>query len=172
MLRRMRRILMCACAAGVAILAGGTPSRAQSGIVTYKSLGPDAALELAKAALDTCRSHGLQVAVEVVDRFGEPLVLLRDRFASGTASAVAHDKAYTAVTFRLNTDDFAKSIASGQLPAGLATLPHVVMLGGGVVIEAAGTVLGAVGVAGAPQDTQDEDCAKAGLAAIRDKLDF
>ena len=35
----------------------------------------------ARAALDECRRQGYQVAVAVVDRFGNPQVLLRDRFA-------------------------------------------------------------------------------------------
>jgi uncharacterized protein GlcG (DUF336 family) len=166
----MRCVLWCALA--IVLLACGASGRADEAIVPYKSLAPDAALQLARTALETCRAHGFQVAVVVVDRFGLPLVQLRDRFAGSLAIAVAGDKAYTAVNFRLNTDDFAQSIKNGQLPPGLTGLPRVVTLAGGVVIEAAGSLLGAVGVAGAPQDVQDEDCAKAGLAAIRDKLDF
>ena len=56
--------------------------------------------------------------------------------------------------------------------AGLAALPNIVALAGGLVIEAGGSVLGAVGVAGAPGGDKDEECARAGLDAIRDKLDF
>ncbi len=61
---------------------------------------------------------------------------------------------------------------SGQLSAGLGSLPRVRFLAGGVVIEAAGTLVGAVGVSGAPGGDKDEACAKAGVEAIRDKLDF
>ena len=46
------------------------------------------------------------------------------------------------------------------------------MLGGGLVIEAGGTVLGGIGVSGAPGGDKDEACAKAGLDAIRDRIDF
>ena len=46
------------------------------------------------------------------------------------------------------------------------------MLGGGLVIEAGGTLLGGIGVSGAPGGDKDEACAKAGLDAIRDSLDF
>jgi len=56
------------------------PSLAQEAVVTYKSLAPDAAFELARVALQPCRTSGYQVAVVVMDRFGEPLVMLRDRF--------------------------------------------------------------------------------------------
>jgi uncharacterized protein GlcG (DUF336 family) len=155
-----------------ALLGGAQPSRAEDAIVTYKSLAPDAALELAQTALKTCRANGYQVAVVVMDRFGEPLVMLRDRFVGLPAPSIAADKAYTAISFRSNTSDFAKAIQSGQLGAGLARMPRVVTLAGGMLIETAGSLLGAVGVAGAPGGDKDEACAKAGIDAIRDKLDF
>ena len=44
-------------------------ANAQDGIVTYKSLSPELALDLARAALDDCRERGYQVAVAVVDFF-------------------------------------------------------------------------------------------------------
>jgi len=49
---------------------------------------------------------------------------------------------------------------------------RVAVLGGGLMIEAAGTLLGGIGVSGAPGGDKDEECAKAGIDAIRDKLDF
>ena len=45
-------------------------------------------------------------------------------------------------------------------------------IGGGVVSESGGTMLGGIGVSGAPGGDADEACAKAGIAAISDKLDF
>ena len=141
-------------------------------IVVYKSLSPDVALEAAQAALKKCRDNGFQIAVVVVDRFGQPLVMLRDRFAGLPAPDTAASKAYTAVSFRAATGDLAKSMRSGQLDSGLARLPRVVMLAGGLPIEAGGTLLGGIGVSGAPGGEKDEACAKAGLDAIRDRIDF
>jgi uncharacterized protein GlcG (DUF336 family) len=48
----------------------------------------------------------------------------------------------------------------------------VTPLAGGIVIEADGSLLGAVGVAGAPGGDKDEACASAGLATVQDKLAF
>ena len=146
--------------------------RAEDAIVTYKSLAPDTALELAKTALDRCRKDGYQVAVVVLDRFGAPLVALRDRFAGIGAYNIATGKAWTAVNFTRDTSDFVKAVKDGTLSAGLASLPNVTPLAGGMVIEAGGSLLGGVGVAGAPGGDKDEACAKAGLDAVRDKLDF
>jgi uncharacterized protein GlcG (DUF336 family) len=48
----------------------------------------------------------------------------------------------------------------------------VVIIGGGLTVEAGGSLVGAVGVSGAPGGDADEACAKAGIDAIRDKLEF
>ena len=165
----MRRIL--AGLAVAAVFAAG-PARAEEAVVTYKSLAPDVAFDLAKAVLAQCRKDGLQVAVVVIDRFGQPLVVLRDRYAGLAAIPTATGKAWTAVNFGRDTGELIKSIRDGQLSAGLANLPNVVMLVGGLVIQSGGSIIGGVGVAGAPGGDKDEACAKAGLAAVQDKLDF
>jgi uncharacterized protein GlcG (DUF336 family) len=148
------------------------PARAAEGVVTYKSLAPDTALDLARSALQQCREDGYQVAVVVSDRFGAPLVELRDRYTPVGALDIAKGKAWTSVTFTRNTSDFVKAIKDGTIGVGLGGLPGVTPLAGGVVIEAGGSLLGAVGVAGAPGGDKDEACAKAGVAAVQDKLEF
>lgn len=156
----------------VAAALAALPARAEEAVVTYKSLAPDVAFDLAKAALAQCRKDGFQVAVVVVDRFGQPLVVLRDRYAGLGAISTATGKAWTAVNFGRDTSELAKAVHDGQLSAGLASLPNVVMLVGGLVIQSGGSIIGGVGVAGAPGGDKDEACAKAGLAAVQDKLDF
>jgi uncharacterized protein GlcG (DUF336 family) len=148
-----------------------TPLCAQDATVTYKSLSPELALEAAKAAMAECRTRGYQVAVAVVDRFGAPQAMLRDRFAGAHTPPTATGKAWTAVSFRSSTNDLN---VSTQTPAmqGLRHLPNVVVIGGGLMIEAGGSLLGGIGVSGAPGGDADEACAKAGIAAITDKLDF
>lgn len=147
------------------------PARAQDATVAYKSLSPEIALDAARAALNDCRKRGYQVAVAVVDRSGAPQVMLRDRFAGAHTPPTATGKAWTAVSFKSNTNDL---VTATQTPAmqGLRQLPNVVLIGGGVVIEAGGSMLGGIGVSGAPGGDADEACAKAGIAAISDKLDF
>ena len=60
----------------------------------------------------------------------------------------------------------------GMPQAGLRDLAGAVILGGGMVVQAAGTLVGAIGVSGAPGGDADDACAKAGISAIQDKLDF
>jgi len=148
------------------------PASAQEPIIAYKSLNPDIALDLARAALADCRQRGYQVAVAVVDRFGVTQVMLRDRFAGPHTPATASGKAWTAVTFRTNTTELHAISQPGMTQAGIRNVPGAVILGGGMVVEAGGSLVGAIGVSGAPGGEADDACAKAGITAIQDKLDF
>jgi uncharacterized protein GlcG (DUF336 family) len=156
---------------GAAILAVGTV-QAQESLVTYKAMSPEIALDLARAALASCRKDGFQVAVAVVDRFGIVQVMLRDRFAGPHTPATATSKAWTAASFRTNTTDLIALTQPGMPQAGLRGLPGAVILGGGVMVETGGSLIGAVGVSGAPGGDADDACAKAGIEAVSDKIDF
>ncbi|WP_371421810.1 heme-binding protein [Tardiphaga sp.] len=147
-------------------------ARAEEAVVSYKSIGLELALDAARAALKDCQKRGYQVAVAVVDRFGTPQVLLRDRFAGPHTPPTATGKAWTSATFRNSTTELNAISQPGMMQAGLRNLPNVVIIGGGVMIEGGGAMLGAIGVSGAPGGDADELCAKAGIAAIQDKLDF
>ncbi|MDB5549291.1 MAG: hypothetical protein JWP21_2738 [Tardiphaga sp.] len=164
----MLRICLVSAIALVAPISAG----AQEATVTYKSLSLDLALDAARAALADCQKRGFQVAVSVVDRFGHPQVLLRDRFAGPHTPPTATGKAWTSASFRTSTTELNALSQPGMMQAGLRQLPNVVMIGGGLVIEAGGSVLGGIGVSGAPGGDADEACAKAGIAAVQDKLDF
>ena len=54
--------------------------------------------------------------------------------------------------------------------ANLFKLPHLLLLGGGIVIKLRDEVVGAIGAAGAPGRGLDEACARAGLDKIKDQL--
>ena len=167
----MKKSLVLGVVAAMSI-AASLPCRAAEGVITYKSLAPDTAFTLARAALLKCRKDGYQVAVVVIDRFGVPLVSLRDRYAGLAAPEVATNKAWTAVNFTRNTSDLAQAFKAGELSPALTNVPKAMFAAGGLVIEAGGSLLGGVGVAGAPGGDKDEACAKAGLASVQDKLDF
>ncbi len=111
------------------------PVRAQEPLVTYKSLSPELALDLARATLADCRQRGYQVAVAVVDRFGVTQVVLRDRFAGPHTPATAAGKAWTAATFRTNTTELNAISQPGMMQAGIRHLPGAVIIGGGIIVE-------------------------------------
>jgi uncharacterized protein GlcG (DUF336 family) len=154
------------------VLLLAVPARAQDALVTVKLINPDVALDLARAALAECRKRGYQVAVAVVDRFGVTQVVLRDRFAGPHTPATAAGKAWTAVSFRTNTSELVAASKEGTPQSAVRDLPGAVVLGGGLMVEAGGSIVGGVGVSGAPGGDADDACAKAGIEAVRDKLDF
>ncbi|KAF0220590.1 MAG: hypothetical protein FD176_3315 [Rhodospirillaceae bacterium] len=156
----------------LAALAISTPALAADGTFDQTMLTPEAALKAAQAALETCRKNGWQAAVSVVDRGGNVQVLLRDRYAGPHTVSVATGKAWTAVSFRTNTTDLVALTGPGMPQSGLRNVPGATILGGGLKIEAAGALIAGIGVSGAPGGEADDVCAKAGIAAIRDILDF
>jgi uncharacterized protein GlcG (DUF336 family) len=145
---------------------------AQSATFTTKNLTPESALKAASAALAKCRADGFQVAVAVVDRGGLTQVLLRDRFAGPHTVEIATNKAWSAVTFRTNTGELDKASQPGSPMAGIRQFPRLVALGGGMMIQGGGSLLGAIGVSGAPGGNNDDACAAAGIKAIADDLEF
>src|SRR3954463_16457838 len=140
--------IRCLSVATALLIASICPLRAEEGLVAYKSLGPELALDLARAALANCRTRGYQVAVAVVDRFGVTQVMLRDRFAGAHTPATATGKAWTAVSFRTSTTELVATTKPDMPQAAVRHLPGAVVLGGGLVVEAGGSLVGGVGVSG------------------------
>lgn len=147
-------------------------AHAQGGTFQTKSLTPETALTAARAALESCRAQGFQVGVAVVDRAGLPQVFLRDRFAGAHTVDVAIGKAWTAASFRISTLDLAAETQAGRPMSGIRSAPGVMALGGGVAIEGGGNTYGAIAVSGAPGGEADEACARAGIKAIADAIEF
>ena len=133
---------------------------------------PETALAAARAALESCRKTGYQVAVAVVDRAGVPQAFLRDRYAGPHTVRIAHDKAWTAASFKVSTAVLAKETQAGMPMSGLRSSPRVLAVGGGLPIEGGGALLGAIGVSGAPGGEADEACAAAGIKAIAEAIAF
>ena len=162
-------------AAGAALLGASVlfaaPAQAE-GLVTVKQLTPETALKAAQAALVYCRGKGYQVGVAVVDRAGVPQAFLRDRFAGAHTVEMATNKAWTAASFRISTTPLAAETQPGRPMSGIRSLPRVLAAGGGLPIEAGGSLVGAIGVSGAPGGDADADCATAGVKAIEADIEF
>ena len=156
----------------VALLFICGPAVAADATFSIKLLTPETALKAAQAALARCRANGYQVTVAVTDKMGVVQVLLRDRFAGPHTTDMATAKAYTAVSFRTNTTELADATQPGKPQSGIRNRPGVAAVGGGLMIEAGGSLLGAIGVSGAPGGKEDDACAAAGISAIREDLEL
>ena len=168
----MKPIPLCMLAAAGLVFASAAVAQAAAGTHAIRVLTPEAALKATSAAMAECRRQGYQVAVAVVDRSGLVQTMLRDRFAGAHTPETATNKAWTAVSFRTSTTELARATQADQISSGIRHLPRFVGLGGGMLIEAGGSIVGGIGVSGAPNGDADDTCAKAGIAAIKDDIDM
>jgi len=173
-MRTLIRAVLSSTALLFVTLASPSAVQAQNdeALVTYKSLKPSIALELAQAAQTECGVAGYQVAIAVTDRFGQVLVILRDQFAGAHTVDTATRKAWTAVSFRTATLELNDLIRENRAMARLGDITNALALGGGVPVRAAGTLVGGIGISGAPGADLDHDCAVKAIESIQDMLDF
>src|SRR6516162_6958949 len=148
-MKRVRKILLIAAAP----LIGASTSWADT-LPTHR-IPAELAVEAANETVAACARQGYRETAVVLDADGAIIVALRGDGAGIHSLDSAHDKAYTAVSFKNDT---------------LALLPHVMFFGGGVVIKLGDEVIGSIGAAGAPGAKLDDGCAHAGLDKIRDRL--
>lgn len=154
------------------LLAASGVQADEHALFTTKSLTPETAMKAVTAAMKKCRADGYQVAIAVVDRMGNLQAMLRDRYAGAHTPETARRKAWTATSFRTNTSDLVEPTQAGSGQSGVRHVTDALMLGGGMLIDAGGSLVGAIGVSGAPNGAADDVCAGAGIAAIIDDISF
>lgn len=153
-------------------LALAAPAHAAQPYVQYRVLSMETANQLALEAARACAAQGYQVAAAVVDRSGQLLALVKDPLAGTHTIEVARRKAFSSASFQAGTLEL-------QQRGSMATLNHagdVLLIGGGLPVQVGGRFYGAVGVSGAPAKEVtgdvDEACARAGIDAVREALEF
>jgi uncharacterized protein GlcG (DUF336 family) len=164
-MRPVTTLILLACSANGVV--------AQEANYSRRVLSPKFALKAAQAGQAECRKRGWQTTIAVTDPSGLPIVTLRDRFAGWHTLEAATGKARTAASWRDATSAVAARVGKADSPEkGIMSLPGVVMIGGGLPIQAAGQMVGAIGDSGAPGGDADDICAKAGIVAIEGDLEF
>ena len=128
------------------------------------------AIEAASETISECAKQGYRETAVVLDADGATIVAVRGDGAGIHTLDSAHDKAYTSVSFKNDTIALAERAKGEDSIAPLSKLPHVMFFGGGIVIKLADETIGAIGASGAPGAKLDDNCARAGLAKIRDRL--
>src|SRR4051812_42480557 len=118
----------------------------------------------AEAVGAAAAQRGVAPVVSAVDAGGELVFLVRPDAAQVASVQVTTDKARTAAIYRRPSKDF-EDQASGGRPSALH-LARAVPLQGGMPIQYAGEVIGAVGVSGARSADEDQELAVIGVEAI------
>jgi len=136
-------------------------------VVSIKRLSMDTAVKLAQATVAACREKGIQIGVTVVDRDGTVQVQLRDTIAASITVPISKMKAFTAANFNAAT-----SAMTARADTPIGRVDGLVMSAGGLPIQVGGSLLGAVGVSGAPEGATDEECAQKGVDAVAGDLEL
>ncbi len=139
-------------------------------VISVKRLMPDLALEMVKHAVEACRKEGFQVTAVVVDRDGEAIALMRDVHASRFTLQIARDKANAVILSGVASGAFRDNRRDIQQE--MNHVDGILVLQGALPINAAGNLLGALGVSGAPGGEKDEACAQTALDAVQERLEF
>src|ERR1700719_221666 len=150
-------------ALALAAVALPVPGRAQDLIATHR-IPAELASQAVAEAVASCTKQGYAESAVLVDADGLRQAVLRgDRAGSHTLDS-AYDKAYTAASFKTDTSALFERAKTAPGFSNLFTqLPHLILLGGGLVIKVGDEVVGAIGAGGAPGANLDEACARAGV---------
>lgn len=115
------------------------------------------AQELVNAALASATEHGWLISAAVIDRHGNLVAFARQDGSALASGLSAQSKAWTAAAIGASTSDLQPLTAPGQPIHGL---PHAAgpnpPVPGGIPIHATdGTLLGGIGIGGAPAPVDD-----------------
>jgi uncharacterized protein GlcG (DUF336 family) len=161
-MREFKRVITAA----IAITSLNIAPAGAQGLVTAPRISAALANEAVGAAVAACAAQGYNETAVLVDTDGVTQASLRGDNTGIHTIDSAHDKAYTAVSFKRDTI----TMTPGETDVLMARLPHLLRAGGGVVIKSGAVVVGAIGASGAPGYQFDDACAKAGIQKIMDRM--
>ena len=165
----MRGDLLYRPAAIAAVICGLWGQAGAQALVTHR-IPAALAFEAVAAAVEACGKQGYAETAIVVDADGVTQALLRGDWTGVHSIDSATYKAYTSATMKVDTSVLIEREKTDPMGPGMAKLPRLLEAGGGVVIKVGDEVVGAIGASGAPGSQLDENCAKAGLAKIQDRM--
>jgi uncharacterized protein GlcG (DUF336 family) len=161
--------------AALILFSFGMTAHAQ-GLITTQKISAALANELVGESVAECARKGYKVVAVVVDLDGVRQALLRGDGAPIHSMDNAFYKAYTMASLGLaRKEETTKQIQDRMAKAPPTTvpqtpLPNVTYAQGAIAIMANGNTIGALGVSGAPGGQFDEECARAAMAKVKDRM--
>jgi uncharacterized protein GlcG (DUF336 family) len=160
----MKKVLLC-------ILMYSSPAlAAQPDLITVKQISLELARDLAMKAVETCRASGYNISAVVLDRAGNVQAALRDTLAAPYTLEISERKAGLAIMSGIPSGEFRDTRA--DIRPELNHIHGLIVMEGGLPIQAGGSQIGAIGVSGAPGSDKDAACAAKALEALRERLEF
>ncbi|MGN6082884.1 GlcG/HbpS family heme-binding protein [Trinickia sp.] len=133
----------------------------KSPIVSTATISLEAAQALLAEARRACAARGFDATVAIVDAGGHLRAFERADSAPFLTVDVAIDKAWTAASFGMATQQWNQYMAEPTV-APLATHPRLMPVGGGIAILHEGRLIGGIGISGGTS-VQDHEAAQEAL---------
>ena len=143
---------------------------AQPDLMPVKQIGLELARDIAMGAVEACRQNGYNVSAVVLDRAGNVQVALRDTLSARHTLEIAERKAGMTIMSGIDSGEF--RAARGDIRPELNHMTGLIVMEGALPIRAAGSLIGAVGVSGAPGGEKDAACAAVALKKVEERLEF
>ena len=150
----------------LALCAALLAQAASAALPQSPDLNLESANRLTTAALAACRAQGRAIVVSVVDRGGNLVGVQRADGVGPHNTEASRRKAYTALSTKSTTLELARNAAAEPDARNLASLPELLLLGGGIPLRTEGQIVGAIGVAGGGGAVNDHACALAAISAL------
>jgi uncharacterized protein GlcG (DUF336 family) len=169
----MTRPIACCAAAALCLASAGA---AAQGLVTMQKMSAPLANELVGETVANCARAGYPVSAVLVDLDGVRQAVLRGDNAPIHSIDNAFLKAYTAASITLvRKEDSTRAVSERMAKSPPTTVPqvpppNVTYSAGGVTVMVGDKAIGGIGVSGAPNGKIDEDCARAAIDKVRDRL--
>ena len=139
-------------------------------VITQKNIGLEAANDLAKMSIEACREKGYHVSAVVVDKHGNLRSAMRDDLAAAPTLEIAERKANMVIMSGIASGAFRD--ARKDIQQELNHIDGLIVMQGGLPVRSAGTLIGAIGVSGAPGGEKDETCAAVAIEKMTERLEF
>lgn len=141
-----------------------------SDVITQKNIGLSAANDIAKFSIEACQKDGYNVSAVVVDKHGNVRTIMRDDLAAKYTIEIAQRKANMVIMSGISSGKFKSARADIQQE--LNHIEGLIVMQGGLPIRVTGSLIGAIGVSGAPGGDKDEACAQVAIKKMTERLEF
>jgi uncharacterized protein GlcG (DUF336 family) len=140
---------------------------AEDKTISISQISSTTAFELAKEAVQQCQMKGYNVTATVVDVTGNVIAQLRFNNAGKHTLNSSRQKAFTAVSMKQPTGKLMKLIVDKPILKPLQNMDdNLLFLAGGIPLTVNNTVVGAIGVGGAPGGHLDVECAEGAIKKV------
>jgi uncharacterized protein GlcG (DUF336 family) len=151
-----------------ATILGQAPS-VEAQALMQRNMSQAIARALADASIKCAQADKYDVSVAVVDRAGDPVLLIRGDQANPHNLELARRKAYTARTYGVSTMEFRNRTRGTDLE-GQRELVDIIPLGGGLPVMIGMERIGGLGLSGAPTQEADDKCAAEAMKSVAGML--